>query len=142
MAECVFLDRGMRRLTIWGAGWGDREQSNKGNSSLISFLFTFKTTPQPLLYSVWHRAIKNFVNRVKCARNQNMTIALFSLVQIYRQLFLLHRQKLQILHSYFIIRNGAHCFPSFFVLSAYIRPPLWSSGQSSWLLNGDVVCFL
>jgi hypothetical protein len=22
------------------------------------------------------------------------------------------------------------------------RPPLWSSGQSSWLLNGDVLCFL
>jgi hypothetical protein len=22
------------------------------------------------------------------------------------------------------------------------RPPLWSSGQSSWLHNGDVVCFL
>jgi hypothetical protein len=23
-----------------------------------------------------------------------------------------------------------------------IRPPLWSSGQSSWLQNGDVLCFL
>jgi hypothetical protein len=23
-----------------------------------------------------------------------------------------------------------------------IRPPLWSSGQSSWLHNGDVLCFL
>jgi hypothetical protein len=22
------------------------------------------------------------------------------------------------------------------------RPPLWSSGQSSWLHNGDVLCFL
>jgi hypothetical protein len=22
------------------------------------------------------------------------------------------------------------------------RPPLWSSGQSPWLLNGDVLCFL
>jgi hypothetical protein len=22
------------------------------------------------------------------------------------------------------------------------RPPLWYSGQSSWLLNGDVLCFL
>jgi hypothetical protein len=22
------------------------------------------------------------------------------------------------------------------------RPPLWSSGQDSWLLNGDVLCFL
>jgi hypothetical protein len=22
------------------------------------------------------------------------------------------------------------------------RPPLWSSGQSSWLQNGDVLCFL
>jgi hypothetical protein len=22
------------------------------------------------------------------------------------------------------------------------RPPLWSSGQSSWLKNGDVLCFL
>jgi hypothetical protein len=22
------------------------------------------------------------------------------------------------------------------------RPPLWSSGQSSWLQNGDVSCFL
>jgi hypothetical protein len=22
------------------------------------------------------------------------------------------------------------------------RPPLWSSGQSSWLWNGDVLCFL
>jgi hypothetical protein len=22
------------------------------------------------------------------------------------------------------------------------RPPLWSSGKSSWLLNGDVLCFL
>jgi hypothetical protein len=22
------------------------------------------------------------------------------------------------------------------------RPPLWSSGHSSWLLNGDVLCFL
>jgi hypothetical protein len=21
-------------------------------------------------------------------------------------------------------------------------PPLWSSGQSSWLQNGDVLCFL
>jgi hypothetical protein len=24
----------------------------------------------------------------------------------------------------------------------FLRPPLWSSGQSSWLLNGDVLCFL
>jgi hypothetical protein len=23
-----------------------------------------------------------------------------------------------------------------------MRPPLWSRGQSSWLLNGDVLCFL
>jgi hypothetical protein len=23
-----------------------------------------------------------------------------------------------------------------------MRPPLWSSGQSSWLQNGDVLCFL
>jgi hypothetical protein len=23
-----------------------------------------------------------------------------------------------------------------------VRPPLWSSGQSSWLHNGDVLCFL
>jgi hypothetical protein len=23
-----------------------------------------------------------------------------------------------------------------------VRPPLWSSGQSSWLQNGDVLCFL
>jgi hypothetical protein len=22
------------------------------------------------------------------------------------------------------------------------RPPLWSSGQSSWLHNGDVLCYL
>jgi hypothetical protein len=22
------------------------------------------------------------------------------------------------------------------------RPPLWCSGQSSWLLNGDILCFL
>jgi hypothetical protein len=22
------------------------------------------------------------------------------------------------------------------------RPPLWSSGQGSWLHNGDVLCFL
>jgi hypothetical protein len=22
------------------------------------------------------------------------------------------------------------------------KPPLWSSGQSSWLQNGDVLCFL
>jgi hypothetical protein len=29
------------------------------------------------------------------------------------------------------------------LLSKYkSRPPLWSSGQSSWLLNGDVLCFL
>jgi hypothetical protein len=26
--------------------------------------------------------------------------------------------------------------------TAHYRPPLWSSGQSSWLLNGDVLCFL
>jgi hypothetical protein len=25
--------------------------------------------------------------------------------------------------------------------SAYRWPPLWSSGQSSWLQNGDVLCF-
>jgi hypothetical protein len=24
----------------------------------------------------------------------------------------------------------------------WLRPPLWSSGQSSWLHNGDVLCFL
>jgi hypothetical protein len=24
----------------------------------------------------------------------------------------------------------------------YSRPPLWSSGHSSWLQNGDVLCFL
>jgi hypothetical protein len=24
----------------------------------------------------------------------------------------------------------------------YVRPPLWSSGQSSWLQNKDVLCFL
>jgi hypothetical protein len=23
-----------------------------------------------------------------------------------------------------------------------VRPPLWSSGQSSWLQNGDILCFL
>jgi hypothetical protein len=23
-----------------------------------------------------------------------------------------------------------------------VSPPLWSSGQSSWLHNGDVLCFL
>jgi hypothetical protein len=27
-------------------------------------------------------------------------------------------------------------------LSVWLRPPLWSSGQSSWLQNGDVLCFL
>jgi hypothetical protein len=25
---------------------------------------------------------------------------------------------------------------------AIARPPLWSSGRSSWLQNGDVLCFL
>jgi hypothetical protein len=24
---------------------------------------------------------------------------------------------------------------------AIMRPPLWSSGQRSWLLNGDALCF-
>jgi hypothetical protein len=28
------------------------------------------------------------------------------------------------------------------VASLLMRPPLWSSGQSSWLHNGDVLCFL
>jgi hypothetical protein len=32
-----------------------------------------------------------------------------------------------------------------FILVCYVeesRPPLWSSGQSSWLHNGDVLCFM
>jgi hypothetical protein len=30
-----------------------------------------------------------------------------------------------------------------FVLYSWLgRPPLWSIGQSSWLQNGDVLCFL
>jgi hypothetical protein len=39
-------------------------------------------------------------------------------------------------------------FVSFKVRTKFIcyveesRPPLWSSGQSSWLENGDVLCFL
>jgi hypothetical protein len=28
------------------------------------------------------------------------------------------------------------------ILMTLNRPPLWSSGQSSWLQNGDVLCFL
>jgi hypothetical protein len=28
------------------------------------------------------------------------------------------------------------------LLNAYMWVPLWSSGQSSWLHNGDVLCFL
>jgi hypothetical protein len=28
------------------------------------------------------------------------------------------------------------------LLMVSCRPPLWSSGQSSWLQNGDVLCFL
>jgi hypothetical protein len=31
---------------------------------------------------------------------------------------------------------------SFFASCIFNRPPLWSSGQSSWLHNGDVLCFL
>jgi hypothetical protein len=58
-------------------GGGHRELSNKGNSSLISFLFTFKTALQPLLYSVWHKGINNLVHRVRCTRNQNMTLFYF-----------------------------------------------------------------
>jgi hypothetical protein len=27
-------------------------------------------------------------------------------------------------------------------IKVYFGPPLWSSDQSSWLLNGDVLCFL
>jgi hypothetical protein len=38
-------------------------------------------------------------------------------------------------------------FPVRYKLNLYMyveesRPPLWSSGQSSWLQNGDVLCFL
>jgi hypothetical protein len=29
-----------------------------------------------------------------------------------------------------------------FHATKHLGPPLWSSGQSSWLLNGDVLCFL
>jgi hypothetical protein len=32
--------------------------------------------------------------------------------------------------------------PTFSRQSAHRWPPLWSSGQSSWLRNGDVLCFL
>jgi hypothetical protein len=30
----------------------------------------------------------------------------------------------------------------FFSSTTFSRPPLWSSGQSSWLQKGDVLCFL
>jgi hypothetical protein len=30
----------------------------------------------------------------------------------------------------------------FYVDAEESRPPLWPSGQSSWLHNGDVLCFL
>jgi hypothetical protein len=39
-------------------------------------------------------------------------------------------------------------FPVRYGLNLYVcyveesEPPLWSSGQSSWLQNGDVLCFL
>jgi hypothetical protein len=29
-----------------------------------------------------------------------------------------------------------------FICTGELPPPLWSSGQSSWLQNGDVFCFL
>jgi hypothetical protein len=28
------------------------------------------------------------------------------------------------------------------VIYVFVGPPLWSSDQSSWLQNGDVLCFL
>jgi hypothetical protein len=37
-----------------------------------------------------------------------------------------------------ICAGGVYCFKQ----EDGYGPPLWSSGQSSWLLNGDVLCFL
>jgi hypothetical protein len=35
-----------------------------------------------------------------------------------------------------------HSINQVILLMETLWPPLWSSGQSSWLLNGDVLCFL
>jgi hypothetical protein len=35
-----------------------------------------------------------------------------------------------------------HFIFTFLTFRCYQWPPLWSSGQSSWLHNGDVLCFL
>jgi hypothetical protein len=37
-----------------------------------------------------------------------------------------------------------HCISCahFCIETVFYKPPLWSSGQSSWLQNGDVLCFL
>jgi hypothetical protein len=35
-----------------------------------------------------------------------------------------------------------HYFSTIIMFMTLFVPPLWSSGQSSWLQNGDVLCFL
>jgi hypothetical protein len=40
-----------------------------------------------------------------------------------------------------IVRSRTQTMEVYFYVEES-RPPLWSSGQSSWLHNGDVLCFL
>jgi hypothetical protein len=41
-----------------------------------------------------------------------------------------------------IIKTGKYLSYTYFHGFPQSRPPLWSSGQSSWLQNGDVLCLL
>jgi hypothetical protein len=46
-------------------------------------------------------------------------------------------------HGVFLLPgNTSSANISFLLTVSESRPPLWSSSQSSWLHNGDVLCFL
>jgi hypothetical protein len=58
------------------------------------------------------------------------------------------REIIVILSDFLAAQRTCIVFSVRYELNLYIcyleesRPPLWSSGQSSWLQNGDVLCFL
>jgi hypothetical protein len=51
------------------------------------------------------------------------------------------RYELNLYLNHWVMHPVAHVSTNIYYVEES-RPPLWSSGQSSWLLNGDVLCFL